>query len=211
MDRFKRILPAILMIIFEVAVGVLLLIDAQKFTTTVFIVFGCVLIICAIVLLVRYLVDRKKAAKDSTGQTSASVITLIDAIAAFVFGAVFAFGSSILYGLTGLMLVFYGAVMIVKGIFKISDYISLKKGGYGVSTLVLIIGILSIVLGVLIIFNPFGALDVVFTIAGIYLIIEAVFDIVALIMGMKISKAIEAEAVVIDDEPDVYNLKNFEE
>lgn len=209
MEKFKKMLPALLMILFELAVGVLLLIDPERFTTAVFITFGIVLIVCAILMLIRYLRERKAAAEDTTGKSRASTLTLIASITTFLFGAVFAFGSSMLYGITGLLLVFYGAVMIVKGIFKIADYFTLKSEGFGASALRLVIGILSILVGGLIVFNPFGALDVVFTVAGVYLIVEAVLDIIALILSARLSKTVEVEVKDIDDEP--YDLDNFAE
>lgn len=200
MEKFKRIMPAILMILFELAVGVLLLINPEKFTITVFIAFGCVLILSALIMLIRYLKERKSAADDPAGATHASRLTLFCAIVTFVFGAVFAFGSSMLYGFTGLLLVFYGTVMVIKGLFKISDYFTLKREGYGVSALRAVIGVLSVILGGLIIFNPFGALEAVFMIAAIYLITEAVLDIVALILSVRLSKMVEADAKEISDE-----------
>ena len=200
MEKFKKLLPTILMIIFELAVGILLLINGEQFTIIVLIAFGAILIVSSVILLIRYLKERKAAAKDPAGRSRASVITLIAAVIIFIFGAVFAFGSSLLYGLMQLVLIFYGAVMIVKGVFKIVDFISLRKEKYSVSVLHLVIGILSILLGGLIVFNPFGALYVVYTITGIYLIAEAVLDIVALILSAKKSKALKADAVDEDDE-----------
>ena len=198
MEKFKRILPAILMILFELAVGVLLLINPERFTTAVFIAFGCVLMVCSLILLIRYLKARKEASGGPAGK-QAGALTLFIAIVTFCFGAVFAFGSSMLYGMTGLLLVFYGAVMIVKGVFKISDYFALKKEGFGVSALRPVVGVLSVILGGLIIFNPFGALEAVFMIAAIGLIAEAVLDIVALALGVRVSNMIEAEAKDIEE------------
>ena len=195
MEKFKKILPAILMILFELVVGILLFINPQGFTLAVFIIFGSVLMLSALILLLRYLKDSKRAAAEPTGLFRASKLTLFCAIVTFVFGAVFAFGSSMLYGFTGLLIIFYGAVMVIKGLFKVSDYFSLKKEGYGVTALQLIIGILSVLLGGLIIFNPFGALEAVFMIAAIYLIVEAVFDIVALILSVRMMKVIDTEVI----------------
>ena len=55
MKIFKRLLPTILMLIFEIAIGVLLLIDGEKFTEVIFIIFGVFLLISGLATLIRCL------------------------------------------------------------------------------------------------------------------------------------------------------------
>lgn len=225
MEKLKKLLPAILMILFEIAVGTLLLINPEKFTITVFIIFGAVLILCSLVMLIRYLKDRKAVvnaiaeAQKRAGESGEAavevkpigILPLIAAIVTFVLGAMFAFGSGMMYSWTVLIVIFYGAIMLIKGIIKIADFVSLKKAGAGVSKLKLVVGILSVALGVvLIVFNG-NARDVMFTLSAISLLIEAAMDIASLILGLKISKKQEIEAQgdeVEDDDP--YHFKNFE-
>lgn len=227
MKKIKKMLPAILMILFEIAVGLMLLIDPEKFTIANFIIFGAILIICAVILLVRYLKERKaadeyakvkdKAAKRNGGrekneEVKVSVIPLIAAICTFVIGATFAFGAGALYNVAALLFVFYGAIMIVKGIFKIADFASLRKEGSGVSWLQLVIGILSIIMGIIVMINPGNARDFVFVLSGASLLVEAALDIVALVLSYRISKKLEAEAEVIEvEDDDPYHLDNFAE
>lgn len=229
MERFKKMLPAILMILFEIALGVMLLINPEKFTIIAFIAFGSVLILCALAMFVRYLKERKaadeyakaKSKVEKTGkekneekgdEVKVSVIPLISAVSTFVFGAVFVFGATVLYDVTALLLIFYGAIMVIKGIFKIADYVSLKKEGAGVSALRLAVGIFSVVLGIVVMVNPFGTRDVIFVISAISLLAEAALDIVALVLSVRLAKAIEAEAKdVTDKDDDPYHLDNFAE
>ena len=235
MEKIKKLLPAILMILFELAVGIMLLINPERFTIFVFIIFGSVLIICALVMLIRYLKDRKaaeKAALDARAKrkkkdkddgedkddvksepANVSILPLIAAVLTFIIGAVFAFGSAALYNLTLLLVIFYGAIMIVKGIFKIADYISLRKEKAGVSVLRLVVGILSIVIGVIMMIFSSGAREAMFIIAAVSLLVEAVMDVVTLVLGYQISKQMEAAekkklAAKADDKP--YDLENFE-
>ena len=225
MEKFKRMLPAILMVIFEIAVGIMLLINPQDFTIGVFIIFGAVLILCSLVMLLRYLRARRatekalaeteKASKKNDKPVSddlpkVSMLPLIAAIVTFVLGALFAFGAGVLYDWTALLVVFYGAIMVIKGIFKITDYFTLRKSGYSVSFLRVVIGILSIALGlVMIIFNR-DARDTMFRIAAISLLVEAALDLVTLLMGIRATKkTVTVEAKVVKDLDDDYDLNNF--
>ena len=232
MEKLKRMLPTILMIVIEIAVGIMLLIDYERFTKGALIVFGAVLILCSAVLLFRYLKERRaaekavddaqkraqkskkesdKVAAESIEPKKVSPVLLIAAIVTFLFGAPFAFGAAYLMELGKLLVVFYGAIMIVKGLFKISDYFSLRKSGAAVSVLRLVIGILSIALGlVLIIFNS-EALQTVFVITAISLLVEAALDIVALFLGKKASKTVVIEAKVVKGEKGKKSKKGQEE
>lgn len=219
MERFKKMLPALLLILFEIAVGVLLLIDAERFTTVVFIAFGCLLILCAALMLVRWLKERRAAEKakaawkraiennkdsknDNAMPPEVSSLPLVAVIVTFIFGAVFAFGSAALYNMMRLPIIFYGAIMIVKGIVKIADFISLTKADSGVSVLRLIVGILSVALGVVLIVFSSGALTTMFIITAISLLAEAALDIVTLLLGRRIAKqtTVDADAVETADE-----------
>ena len=174
MKALKKSLPIILLILFELAVGILMIVDAQKFITTAFMVFGILLILVAVIMLLRYLKERKDEEDNP--------MTLITAILAFIVGAVCTFGSAQLAGLSKLIAILYGAILIVNGVFKIGDYFSLKKEGVAVSGIRLIAGLLSIALGVLIMFKPFEAIGIF---VGVSLIVEAVLDVAAIIHGRR--------------------------
>lgn len=214
---FKNNLPILLLLLFELAVGVLLLIDGFKFTTIVFIIFGTVLMLGGLVLFIRYMKESKEAEKaakeadssDNKKSADASIITLITAIAAFVLGAVFAFGSGMLVGLEALLLVFYGAIMLVKGGFKFFDFFSLRKEGLKPSPVRIIGALFSIILAIVIFLKPFGALNVLFIVTGIALIFEAAIDIATIVFTVKAANELEVEAKEIEDDKP-YDLKNFE-
>ena len=220
MEKIKKMLPSILMILLEIAVGVMLLIDYKKLTRGALIVFGVVLMICAVLLLHRYFKARRAASKavsdaqkrakmtnkesdkvaaESIEPKSVSPIPLVAAIVTFLFGAPFAFGAAYLMEVGKLLVIFYGAIMVVKGTFKIADYFSVRKAGYGVSVLRLIIGILSAALGVVLIIFPDNAIDTIFTITAISLLVEAALDLIALIIGAKYGKNLAIEAEVVSE------------
>ena len=212
MDKFKKSLPSILMIVFEAAVGVMLLIDPEKFTVVTFIIFGCVLVLCALAMLLHFLKDRKavadfEKAKDKVvnndgeqarkradrryGEAKVNYIPLVASIVTGALGAVFIFGASALYSVTTLLLIFYGAIMLIKGMLKIVDFAAQRKRGQGVSVLQLVSGIISITLGLLMMIFPGSSRSVAFTIGGISLLAEAALDVVALAFSVRLAQQIE--------------------
>ena len=175
MRTFKLYLPSILSILLEIAIGVLLMVDAEKLTVAIFTLFGVALLVLALVMTIRYLKSRKEG--------DGNAFMLITAILAFISGLVLAAGASMIVNLgVRLYAIFYGAVMIVNGILKISEFISLKKQGAAASGLRIISGILSIILGIVVISFNNMAISVVGLIIGITLLVEAVIDIMALVM-----------------------------
>lgn len=175
MRTFKLYLPSILSILLEIVIGVLLMVDAEKLTVAIFTLFGVALLVLALVMTIRYLKSRKEG--------DGNAFMLITAILAFIIGLVLAAGASMIVNLgVRLYAIFYGAVMIVNGILKISEFISLKKQGAAASGLRIISGILSIILGIVVISFNNMAISVVGLIIGITLLVEAVIDIMALIM-----------------------------
>lgn len=175
MRTFKLYLPSILSILLEIVIGVLLMVDAEKLTVAIFTLFGVALLVLALVMTIRYLKSRKEG--------DGNAFMLITAILAFISGLVLAAGASMIVNLgVRLYAIFYGAVMIVNGILKISEFISLKKQGAAASGLRIISGILSIILGIVVISFNNMAISVVGLIIGITLLVEAVMDIMALIM-----------------------------
>jgi uncharacterized membrane protein HdeD (DUF308 family) len=199
MEKFKKMLPSILMILFEIIVAILLLVNPEQFTLTVLMIFGWVLVVCALILLIRFIREMKAASKED-GKSRMGIPTLIVAVVTIAVGSIFAFGSPMIYDITAFLLVFYGILMFVKGIFKIADYGMLRGAGYGVSVLRIFSGIFSLIFGVLIIVNPFGTMHVVFTVAAISMLFEALLDIIALILGARNDNRIEVAAVELNEE-----------
>jgi len=176
MKALKNNLPVILFILFELAVGILLLINPEAFTKTVLICFGIVLIVIGLIYLIRVL-------KDKTEGTSA--ITLIISIASLAAGAVCALFPSFVMGLFAVVAIIYGVILIVSGVYKAKNYNDAKKDGATVPVISLISAVISVVLGVVIIINPFNTIHVLWIFAGISLIFEAVLDFIAVLLNSK--------------------------
>lgn len=179
MNKLKRNLHGVLMILLGIAIGILLIIDAVKFTEIVFRICGIAMIVMAVILVIRYLLDRRYEE-----QSTASIVT---AIIAFVVGMVLAIGANMIVeaGST-ICAIFYGAVMIVNGILKISEYASLKKQGAYVSGIRIVSGLLSIALGVVVLILCTQALQILGIVIGICLIAYSLLDVAALVVAHRL-------------------------
>ncbi len=192
MQTFKRNLPVILMIMIGIAIGVLLIIDAEAMTEFIFRFFGIALVALAVGLTIRYLIDRR--------HDEARSISLVTAVIAFIIGLILAFGAKMIVeaGST-LCAIFYGAVMLVNGFLKIGEYFSIKKQGAAVSAILIVSGILSIALGVFALVFCSQALRILGVIVGVSLLVQSVLDIAALAVGYRRGRTMRLYVTSGDD------------
>lgn len=176
MKALRNNFPVILFILFELAVGILLLIDPEAFTKTVLMCFGIVLIVIGAIYLYRVLKDRNEGV---------SGITMAISLASFLVGALCFTFPSVVMGLFAVVAIIYGVILIVSGIYKAKNYSDAKKAGTHVPAVSLISSILSVALGVVIIVNPFKTVHVLWIFTGISLIFEAALDFVAVLLNFK--------------------------
>ena len=106
------------------------------------------------------------------------------AILCLLIGCLCAFATGLVTGLFAVVAMVYGVILVVAGIYKLTAYLDRKQAGWHPSVLSLVAAVLSIALGLLVLFNPFEARDAVWTLAGASLIVEAVFDLIALFSGI---------------------------
>lgn len=174
MTKFKRLLPTILMLVFEAAIGVLLLIDGEKFTEIVFIIFGVFLLICGIITLFRGLMAGRNGGSISLSQIVLSVILL-------AVGAFFTAASGSVMSIMSTVTLAIGVIVTFNGMLKLVEYFSFRKTG-GVAWFAIISAIITIILGIVIAFNPFGATEVMWVILGILILVSAALDVISLIV-----------------------------
>ncbi len=174
MEKFKRLLPTILMILFEVVIGILLLIDGERFTGVIFVIFGVLMLVLGLISLIRTLLAAR-------GGNVISSFALVMSIILITIGAFFTAASGSVIGVVGFIATIYGLILVISGVFKLADYLTLRAAGVGSSFAIFSV-IISIVLGILIAFNPFGTAQIFWTVLGIMLIASAVLDIISLII-----------------------------
>lgn len=194
MNKFKSLIPSILILLFEAAIGVLMIIFGERFNQAIIIAFGVLMIIGAIVTLIRGLIARKKEGGNGAFPlTAAFVMALI--------GIFFVAASGFI--MPAIMLVL-GVIMVFNGIFKISEFFQLRREG-NTSVFTLINAVITIILGFVIAFNPFGASDVMWKIVGILITVSAALDLIALIyIFVKLKKApqktVDVEGKEVDNQ-----------
>lgn len=189
MKLIKENPQTILMVLFEIAVGSLLLINPDGFTRAILVSFGVIMLIIGIVNLIKY-VSKKKS-------SLFPVLRLIAGIVSIIVGAIFTFGTSMIMGIFTLIAIVYGIILIVSGVMKMQDFFQAKKYEPYVPIVILFSAIASVVLGLIIIINPFEMAMLAFRFMGISLIVEAVIDILTLVLiakSIRKNKAIEITA-----------------
>ena len=202
MSTIKNNIPIILMLLFEIAVGVLLLINPETFTTIVVISFGAFLTVVGIIYLIRYFAARKREEE--------STFTLIWSIVLLAFGIFAISAHSLIMSFFAFIAILYGVILLISGFVKIIGYFNSRKANLPVSAFSIISAVVSVILGGVILVNPFETTHFLFIFAGIAILVSAAFDIITLIFVARAGKrAIDdgyAEATVMDVE---YNSEDY--
>lgn len=175
MSTLKRSLSGVVMSIVELIIGILLLINPVGFTSGIIVVLGIVLMICGLAHIVKYFRTEPEAA--------AVKQLLASGLAELLVGSFCAFQSHWFIVTFPILTLIYGVVILFTGLTKIQwtvDMLRLKRRRW---FLALISAAVSIICGIVIITSPFSSTAVLWMFTGISLIIEAVFDTVAAILG----------------------------
>lgn len=188
----KTYLPTVVMILFGLAIGVMLIIDAEKLTEFAFRLFGAALLVAALIMVIRFLSARKS--------NEATSMILFTAIISFILGMVLVIGARmIVEASTTLCAIFYGAVMVVNGVLKISHYISLKKQHVKASGFLVFSGILSVALGVVALVFSAQALKIIGLMIGVTLIVNSILDIISMVLGRRQDRILDIYDTSGDD------------
>lgn len=163
----------IIMFIFEVLIGVMLILDGEKFTQVVFIIFGVAMLICGLITLIRGLLDGRNGG-------TVSGVKMFFAIVLLAIGVFFTAASGSIKSFMTTVWVVIGIIMAFSGMLKLMGYVSMRKQGEG-AVLAIIGAIITIILGIVIAFNPFQSAATMWVIIGILIIVSAVFDLIFMI------------------------------
>ena len=184
MNTFKRLLPTVLMILFELAIGVMLLINGEKLTWLVFLIFGVFLLVIGLIGLIRALLGSRNGGAIQTMPLVLSVLMI-------AVGAFFAAATGHVAEVVSAVTLIYGVILMISGVIKLADSLAFRNETGYYNGFVIFSAILSIVLGIVIAFNPFGAAAVIWTILGIAIIVSAAMDTVTLIIFGKALRDME--------------------
>lgn len=177
MNKLRNSLSGIMICLFEIVVGLLLIVDPTGFAKGIIIAAGIVCIAAGLINTIKYF--RSDIEEAAIGQY------LMLGLVAFVGGVFCITGAEWILDAVPALTIIYGVAILVSGFSKIqlmADMIRKKNAKWH---LALISAGISILCSLLIIFNPFEATEVFWVIIGIALIGEAVLDIVTMIFNKK--------------------------
>ncbi|MCI7041881.1 MAG: DUF308 domain-containing protein [Lachnospiraceae bacterium] len=176
-----------------VVIGVVLIIWPGTSTQVVCMVLGGMLMIYGIVQIILYLFARER--------TLYLQGMLILGIVFSVVGAWILLKPETIIAAVPIIM---GIIIIMHGLHNAIQAIDLKKMDYENWWVALLFGILTIVLGVVLVCNPFGAVEIVVRVIGAFLIYDGISDMWILSRLFKTKKnaerIIDAEATVIDED-----------
>ncbi len=171
MKKLRENYESLLMSLCEVAVGILLLIKPASFTSFIIITLGVILTVRGIMSIIAYFRATPEVAAREHNLSSGVIYLAIGLFAMFRSGWFIA-AFPVLTFLYGIMIMFAGLIKIQ----WVADCIRLKKKQW---VLELISAALSLACAAVIIKNPFSSTVVLWTFTAVSLIVEAVFDMVA--------------------------------
>ncbi len=180
MKFLKQHANSILLCLFEVLVGVLLLIDPAKFTAAIVTVFGIILIVTGLICIIGYF--RMEPVQAAASQS------LFKGLFALIAGIFCMVQAEWFIAAFPVLAILYGAAVLIAGLIKTQwtvNLIRLKLGRWGLPA---VSAAISLICSIIILSNPFGAAVALWIFTGVSLIVEAALDIVALFIVSAVSE-----------------------
>lgn len=170
--EIKGMLGSVLLIV----LSIFLMLKPIEIIGTLIKVIGMILLICGVFDFANYFVNKKEESLFDYG--------LVKGIIEITIGVLFIFKYDLLINLFPCIL---GLIIVFINIFKLQTAISLKEFESNYMTGV-IISSLSIILGLVIVINPFETIEVVVIVSGAVLLISELSNIIYSISVLKIFK-----------------------
>lgn len=177
MTSINRKTGNILLCIAELIIGVLLLIEPEKFTSGIIVLLGIVMAMLGLTYVVSYF--RQEAVYASQENELSKGILLV------VVGAFCILKNQWFIATFPILTVLYGVVALVTGISKVQwavDMLRLKQKYWYVAG---ISALATLIFAVVILLNPFKAMAGTWIFIGVSLIVEAVGDVLSMIFEKK--------------------------
>lgn len=177
MRKINRSTGNLLTCIFEIMVGILLLIDPVGFTSVIIVVFGIVLAVIGAISLFRYFREDAETASQESGLAKGIIFA--------IFGLFCAFKSEWFMVTFPLLTVLYGILTLVSGVSKVQWAVDMLRAKQKYWFVEVISAVLTIICAILILTNPFTSTAFLWTFIGVSMIVEAVVDVIAFFLGRK--------------------------
>lgn len=177
MKFLKQHTNHIILCLFEALVGILLLINPIGFTSGIITAGGVLLLLVGIASIIKYF--RAEASEAAASQS------LTKGLAALLAGAFCVLRYQWFLVTFPALTILYGVVILVTGLGKIQAAIDMLRQKNNRWFLAAISAVVSLVCAVVILNNPFSSTVILWTFTGISLIVEVIFDVVAIIVSGK--------------------------
>ena len=158
----------VLMSALYLGLGVFLLMKPTTALNIVCYALGAVVLACAAVQLIRYFVVERGVFQ--------SQLTLISGIICLALGAFLILRSDIVVSILPIV---FGLFVIFDSISRVQNALDLRRCGYSSWKSFLLLPVLSVVLGVIMILNPFGTMETLVMAIGIILIVEGSINLLS--------------------------------
>lgn len=177
MLKVKENIGNIMMFLGELIVGILLLINPLGFTKTIIIGIGICFTVMGILQIIKYFQTHILDILHEHSLSNGLILT--------VFGVFCVFWSDWFIATFPVLTVIYGVIILITGLKKVEWMVTalrLKRKYWYVTG---INALLTIIFSVVVIGNPFSTITMLWQFTGIMLIIEAIFDVVSIVFGIK--------------------------
>ncbi len=167
--------------------GLVLLIWPKTSTTVLCIALGCVLVICGVIRLAVFLLERDGSLYSSMNLLSGIVLAAV--------------GVWIIVKPEGIMFVVpivIGIVVIFHGIHDFGQTVSLYKAGYDKWWVAMLLGVITTGLGILLVVNPFETIEIVVRVVGICLMYDGISDMWIVSRVSRIVKQARQDLAALD-------------
>lgn len=172
-----------------IVIGIVLVIWPDLTMEIACLAIGAVLLIVGIMRLITYFTSRDGSVY--------SQVNLIFGIVLIVVGALILWQWNKVLEIVPIIV---GIIIVIHGISDLRQAFALHKNKYDKWWVALILGLLTVILGVLLILNPFAALDTVVMLIGIFLIFDGISIIWITSRIYRTAKIMEQEAGALDVE-----------
>ncbi len=183
--KFMKNNGKILLIVCEIALGILLFIDPLGFTGAVIKIAGALMLVSAVFAAVRYFREDPFEAHIEQGLAKALIL-----LAAGLFCLI---KTDWFLSTFPIFTMIYGVAILLTGIVRIQwtvDMIRVKAGRWYIPG---IGALLAVILSLIIILNPFSATEVLWRFVAITLLVEAAADIAIVIFARMVEKELNKE------------------
>ncbi|MCR5281768.1 MAG: DUF308 domain-containing protein [Lachnospiraceae bacterium] len=178
MNQIKANMPAFILFLAEAAVGVLLVVNPIGFTSVIIRAIGIGMAAGGLIWSVKYF-------RTPVREAAASGM-LFCGIVSFLLGIFLITRTTWLITTLTILLAIYALILLFLGILKLQwtvDLIRMKRDRWGLSG---ISAVIAVIIGALILWNPFKSTEVIWKLAGAALLTQAVIDIVSLFLCPRI-------------------------